>query len=48
MDTIDLLYPHRVDPQVPIEDVAGTVKQLGEAGKVRHFSLSEAAPPSSG
>ena len=36
-DTIDLLYQHRVDPDVPIEDVAGTVKELIEAGKVRHF-----------
>ncbi|HEY0816854.1 MAG TPA: aldo/keto reductase [Pseudonocardia sp.] len=42
IDTIDLLYQHRVDPQVPIEDVAGTVKQLIEAGKVRNFGLSEA------
>ena len=41
-DTIDLLYQHRVDPQVPIEDVAGAVKELIEAGKVRHFGLSEA------
>lgn len=41
-DRIDLLYQHRVDPDVPIEDVAGTVKQLIEAGKVRHFGLSEA------
>ena len=41
-DTIDLLYQHRVDPQVPIEDVAGTVKELVDAGKVRHFGLSEA------
>jgi len=41
-DHIDLLYQHRVDPQVPIEDVAGTVKQLIEAGKVRHFGMSEA------
>jgi aryl-alcohol dehydrogenase-like predicted oxidoreductase len=41
-DTIDLLYQHRVDPNVPIEDVAGTVKELVEAGKVRHFGLSEA------
>jgi aryl-alcohol dehydrogenase-like predicted oxidoreductase len=39
---IDLLYQHRVDPQVPIEDVAGAVKELVEAGKVRHFGLSEA------
>jgi aryl-alcohol dehydrogenase-like predicted oxidoreductase len=42
VETIDLLYQHRVDPQVPIEDVAGTVKQLIEAGKVCHFGLSEA------
>lgn len=41
-DTIDLLYQHRVDPEVSIEDVAGTVKELVEAGKVRHFGLSEA------
>ena len=41
-DTIDLLYQHRVDPDVPIEDVAGTVKELVEAGKVRHFGMSEA------
>lgn len=41
-DRIDLLYQHRVDPNVPIEDVAGTVKQLIEAGKVGHFGLSEA------
>jgi aryl-alcohol dehydrogenase-like predicted oxidoreductase len=39
---IDLLYQHRVDPQVPIEDVAGAVKDLIAAGKVRHFGLSEA------
>ena len=44
VDAIDLLYQHRVDPQVPIEDVAGTVKELIAAGKVRHFGLSEAAP----
>lgn len=42
IDTIDVLYQHRVDPDVPIEDVAGTVKELVEAGKVRHFGLSEA------
>ena len=42
VDTIDLLYQHRVDPNVPIEDVAGTVKDLIEEGKVRHFGLSEA------
>jgi aryl-alcohol dehydrogenase-like predicted oxidoreductase len=41
IDTIDLLYQHRVDPNVPIEDVAGTVKELIEAGKVKHFGLSE-------
>ena len=41
-DTIDLFYQHRVDPNVPMEDVAGTVKDLIEAGKVRHFGLSEA------
>jgi aryl-alcohol dehydrogenase-like predicted oxidoreductase len=41
-DTIDLLYQHRVDPNVPIEDVAGTVKELIAQGKVRHFGLSEA------
>jgi aryl-alcohol dehydrogenase-like predicted oxidoreductase len=40
--TIDLLYQHRVDPAVPIEDVAGAVKKLIEQGKVRHFGLSEA------
>jgi len=41
-ETIDLLYQHRVDPTVPIEDVAGAVKDLIAAGKVRHFGLSEA------
>jgi aryl-alcohol dehydrogenase-like predicted oxidoreductase len=41
-DVIDLLYQHRVDPDTPIEDVAGTVKELIEAGKVRHFGMSEA------
>ena len=41
--TIDLLYRHRVDPNVPIEDVAGTVKELIQQGKVKHFGLSEAA-----
>src|SRR5205807_35130 len=41
-DTIDLLYQHRVDPEVPIEDVAGAVKDLIQQGKVRHFGLSEA------
>ena len=40
-DTIDLLYQHRVDPSVPIEDVAGAVKELIQAGKVKHFGLSE-------
>ncbi len=43
-DHIDLLYQHRVDPAVPIEDTAGAVRELIEAGKVRHFGLSEAAP----
>ncbi len=42
IETIDLLYQHRVDPNVPIEDVAGAVKQLIQAGKVKHFGLSEA------
>jgi aryl-alcohol dehydrogenase-like predicted oxidoreductase len=41
-DRIDLLYQHRVDPNVPIEDVAGAVKQLVQEGKVKHFGLSEA------
>ena len=41
VDTIDLFYQHRVDPDVPIEDVAGTVKELIQAGKVRYFGLSE-------
>jgi aryl-alcohol dehydrogenase-like predicted oxidoreductase len=43
IDVIDLFYQHRVDPQVPIEDVAGAVKELIEAGKVRHFGLCEAS-----
>jgi len=42
VETIDLLYQHRVDPDVPIEDVAGTVKELIQQGKVKHFGLSEA------
>jgi aryl-alcohol dehydrogenase-like predicted oxidoreductase len=42
METIDLLYQHRVDPNVPIEDVAGAVKVLIQQGKVKHFGLSEA------
>jgi aryl-alcohol dehydrogenase-like predicted oxidoreductase len=42
IDAIDLFYQHRVDPAVPIEDVAGTVKELIKAGKVKHFGLSEA------
>ena len=42
VDVIDLLYQHRVDPNVPIEDVAGTVKDLIASGKVKHFGLSEA------
>jgi aryl-alcohol dehydrogenase-like predicted oxidoreductase len=44
VETIDLYYQHRVDPNVPIEDVAGAVKQLIQAGKVKHFGMSEAAP----
>ncbi len=44
VDVIDLLYQHRVDPDVPIEDVAGTVKDLVKAGKVKHFGLSEPGP----
>lgn len=43
IETIDLFYQHRVDPAVPIEDVAGAVKELIRAGKVRHFGLSEAS-----
>lgn len=43
-DTIDLFYQHRVDPAVPIEDVAGTIAELVQAGKVRHWGLSEASP----
>jgi aryl-alcohol dehydrogenase-like predicted oxidoreductase len=42
VEAIDLLYQHRVDPNVPIEDVAGTVKELIQEGKVKHFGLSEA------
>jgi aryl-alcohol dehydrogenase-like predicted oxidoreductase len=42
VDAIDLLYQHRVDPEVPIEDVAGAVKELIQEGKVKHFGLSEA------
>lgn len=45
-DVIDLLYQHRVDPEVPIEDVAGTVKDLIAAGKVKHFGMSEAGAKS--
>ena len=44
VDTIDLLYQHRVDPNVPIEDVAGAVKNLIQKGKVKDFGLSEAGP----
>lgn len=44
VDAIDLFYQHRVDPEVPIEDVAGTVKELAEQGLVKHFGLSEAGP----
>src|SRR5438094_9506831 len=43
VETIDLFYQHRVDPEVPIEDVAGAVKDLIQKGKVKHFGLSEAA-----
>jgi aryl-alcohol dehydrogenase-like predicted oxidoreductase len=43
VDAIDLYYQHRVDPDVPIEDVAGAIKDLIEAGKVKHFGMSEAA-----
>ncbi|MCK1276169.1 MULTISPECIES: aldo/keto reductase [unclassified Bradyrhizobium] len=43
-DRIDLLYQHRVDPAVPMEDVAGAVKELVAEGKVKHFGLSEASP----
>ena len=43
VDSIDLFYQHRVDPNVPIEDVAGAVKDLIQAGKVKHFGMSEAA-----
>ena len=45
VDAIDLFYQHRVDPDVPIEDVAGAVKNLIRAGKVKHFGLSEAGVP---
>jgi len=44
MDHVDVLYQHRVDPNVPIEDVAGTVKELIDGGKVKYFGLSEAGP----
>ncbi len=44
VECLDLFYQHRVDPDVPIEDVAGTVRDLIQAGKVRHFGLSEASP----
>lgn len=46
VDCIDLLYQHRVDPEVPMEDVAGTVKDLIQQGKVQHFGLSEAGAAS--
>src|SRR5438445_12971003 len=45
VDTIDLLYQHRVDPDVPIEVVASAVKELIQQGKVKHFGLSEAGAP---
>ncbi len=44
IETIDLLYQHRIDPEVPIEDVAGTVKELIREGKVNYFGMSEAGP----
>jgi aryl-alcohol dehydrogenase-like predicted oxidoreductase len=44
IETIDLYYQHRVDPNVPIEEVAGTIKQLVQEGKIKHFGLSEAGP----
>ncbi len=44
VDALDLFYQHRVDPDVPIEDVAGTIKDLIKEGKVKHFGLSEAGP----
>ncbi|HTB64680.1 MAG TPA: aldo/keto reductase [Steroidobacteraceae bacterium] len=44
VDTLDLFYQHRVDPEVPIEEVAGTIKDLIREGKVKHFGLSEAGP----
>jgi len=43
VDTIDLFYQHRVDPEIPIEEVAGAVKELIQEGKVKHFGMSEAA-----
>jgi aryl-alcohol dehydrogenase-like predicted oxidoreductase len=43
VESIDLLYQHRVDPEVPIEDVAGTVRELIQSGKVQHFGMSEAS-----
>ena len=46
IETIDLFYQHRVDPNVPMEDVAGAIKELIEAGKVRYFGLSEAGAES--
>jgi aryl-alcohol dehydrogenase-like predicted oxidoreductase len=44
VEHVDVLYQHRVDPEVPIEDVAGTIKELIEVGKVRYLGLSEAGP----
>src|SRR5215207_9645372 len=43
LDAIDLYYQHRVNPDVPIEEMAGAVKDLVDAGKIRHFGMSEAA-----
>ena len=45
VETIDLFYQHRVNPEVPIEDVAGAVKELIDAGKVKHFAVSERRAP---
>ena len=46
VDSIDLFYQHRVDPEVPIEEVAGAVKELIDEGQVKHFGMSEAAAQS--
>src|SRR3546814_5727614 len=44
VEQIDIMYQHRVDPNVPIEDVAGTIKDLIAAGKIKYFGMSEAGP----